>query len=431
MTRRTLTSVPTPDIHSHERDTVASALAELDAGRMVLVVDDEDRENEGDLICAAETATPEALAFMIRHTTGLVCVALPDEWADALDLPLMVAHGDDPNGTAFTVTVDLKGATTTGVSAADRAATIRALADPDTRPGDLSRPGHILPLRARPGGVLERRGHTEAASDLCRLAGLAPIGVLCEITNDDGTMARGPELRRFADEHELVTISVADLVDHRRRTVTTVVRTTSARIPTRHGQFTAVAYRSADPSSGTTEEHVALVMGDIARSSQPVLTRVHSECFTGDIVASQRCDCGDQLDMALARIADEGRGVVVYLRGQEGRGIGLTAKLAAYALQDQGLDTAEANLALGLPVDARCYADAAAILADLGVSAIRLLTNNPDKHRQLKAAGVQVDRCEPIVTEVHPEAAPYLATKRDRMNHVLPEPVPAALEHVG
>jgi 3,4-dihydroxy 2-butanone 4-phosphate synthase/GTP cyclohydrolase II len=408
-------------------DPVETALTQLRLGRMVLVVDDENRENEGDLIMAAELATPEAVGFMIRHTSGLICVGIPGQRADELELRPMTDDADDPRGTAFTVSVDLKHGTTTGVSGADRAATIRALADAGTRPGDLSRPGHVFPLRARSGGVLERPGHTESAVDLCRLAGLVPAGVLAEVTNDDGTMARRPELARFAAEHGLVTLAVADIVRHRRGTPALVRREAAGRVPTTHGEFTALTYRAVDGV-----EHVALVLGGLDAARQParptggpdgvddaVLVRVHSECLTGDVFGSRRCDCGEQLDGALERIAAEGCGVVVYLRGQEGRGIGLSHKLRAYTLQDGGLDTVDANLVQGLPVDSREYGVGAQILRDLGIDRVRLMTNNPAKERGLAEHGVRIVRREPLVTPPNPDNISYLTTKRVRMDHDL------------
>ena len=406
---------------------IESALSELRRGHMVLVVDDEDRENEGDLVMAAELATPEALAFMIRHTSGLICVAVPEARADELDLPLMVSDGDDPRSTAFTVSVDLKGVTTTGVSAADRAATIRAMVDPSTRPGDLSRPGHVFPLRARSGGVLRRAGHTESAVDLCRLAGLFPAGVLAEVTNDDGTMARRPELAAFAAEHELISVTVADLVRHRRRTESLVHREAAGRVPSEHGEFTAITYRSLVDDG----EHVALVLGDVNQAGgigadDPVLVRVHSECLTGDVFGSRRCDCGEQLEAAMARIADAGRGVVVYLRGHEGRGIGLSHKLRAYTLQDAGLDTVDANLAQGLPVDSREYGIGAQILRDLGVRQVRLMTNNPAKYHGLAGHGVRIAAREPLVVQPNPDNISYLTAKRNRMDHDIAAVPPAA-----
>ena len=415
----------------NEFQPVEAALAELRRGRMVLVIDDEDRENEGDLIMAAEFVTAASMAFMIRHTSGLICVGMTAERADELQLPLMVADGDDPRSTAFTVSVDLKASGGTGVSGADRAATIRALADPDARPADLSRPGHVFPLRARAGGVLTRPGHTESAVDLCRLAGLTPTGVLAEVTNDDGTMARRPELARFAADHGLVAITVADLVRHRRDEPTLVCRETSGRIPSEHGTFTAVSFRS--PADGG--EHVALVLGDVDQTAgvdpqgrRPVLVRVHSECLTGDVFGSRRCDCGEQLDQAMRRIGARGRGVIVYLRGQEGRGIGLSHKLRAYALQDAGLDTVDANLVQGLPVDSRSYGVGAAILLDLGVQEVDLLTNNPAKCTGLADHGIRIASRSPIVITPNPDNLTYLLTKRTRMDHQ-PAARPEAVDH--
>jgi GTP cyclohydrolase II/3,4-dihydroxy-2-butanone 4-phosphate synthase len=402
---------------------IQDALSELRRGRMVLVVDDEDRENEGDLVMAAEKATPEAVAFMIRHTSGLLCVGITDDRADELRLPLMVSDGDDPRGTAFTVSVDLRAGTSTGVSAADRALTIRALVNPATRPGDLCRPGHVFPLRARPGGVLQRAGHTESAVDLCRLAGLEPAGVLAEVTNDDGTMARRPALAHFAAEHDLVSITVADLVRYRREQGSLVRREAAGRVPSEHGEFTAVSFRSFVDGC----EHVALVLGDVDQTlappgdpnAEPVLVRVHSECLTGDVFGSRRCDCGEQLDTAMERIGSTGRGVIVYLRGQEGRGIGLSHKLRAYTLQDAGLDTVDANLAQGLPVDSREYGIGAQILRELGVHDIRLMTNNPAKYRGLAGHGVNISAREPLVITPSPDNIHYLNTKRIRLDHAL------------
>ncbi|MFD9666307.1 bifunctional 3,4-dihydroxy-2-butanone-4-phosphate synthase/GTP cyclohydrolase II [Rhodococcus sp. NPDC059968] len=399
---------------------VETALSELRGGRMVLVVDDADRENEGDLIMAAELATPETIAFMIRHTSGLLCVGIPNARADELRLPLMVTDSDDPRGTAFTVSVDLKADTTTGVSAADRTLTIRALVDPATQPEHLSRPGHVFPLRAREGGVLRRAGHTESAVDLCRIAGLHPVGVLSEVTNDDGTMARRPELAQFASEHGLATIEVADIVRYRLRTETLVRREAQGRVPSDHGEFTAITYRSLNDGG----EHVALVLGDVDQSkstadSGPVPVRVHSECLTGDVFDSLRCDCGQQLSLAMNKIREAGRGVVVYLRGHEGRGIGLSHKLRAYNLQDAGLDTVDANLAQGLPVDSRHYGIGAQILRDIGVRTIRLMTNNPAKYRGLTGYGVHIAAREPLVVAPNPENISYLTTKRTRLDHQL------------
>jgi 3,4-dihydroxy 2-butanone 4-phosphate synthase/GTP cyclohydrolase II len=406
-------------------DPVTAALAALRRGALVLVVDDENRENEGDLIMAAEMATADSLAFMIRHTTGLICVAVTGERADELDLPLMVSRNDDPQGTAFTVSVDRKELTTTGVSAADRAATIRALADPATRADQLGRPGHIFPLRARPGGVLERGGHTESAVDLCRLAGLSPVGVLAEVVNDDGTMARRPQLTRFAIEHDLTLLSVADIRHHRALDDGAIHCEASARIPSRYGEFTAMSFRTAFD----TAEHVAMVFGDVdqreapeeSRQRLPVLTRVHSECMTGDVFGSMRCDCGSQLEQAMARIGKARRGVIIYLRNHEGRGIGLSRKLHAYALQDQGLDTVDANLVQGLPADARNYEIAAWILHKLGVQTIDLMTNNPDKCRDLGELGLVISTREPLMVSPNPHNLAYLTAKRNRMGHLLGE----------
>ncbi|MHA6796289.1 bifunctional 3,4-dihydroxy-2-butanone-4-phosphate synthase/GTP cyclohydrolase II [Pseudonocardia bannensis] len=424
------TGTADPSDETRSARAVEAALAELRRGRMVLVVDDEDRENEGDLIMAAELATPEAMAFMIRHTSGLLCVGITDERADELRLPLMVTDSDDPRGTAFTVSVDLKAGTSTGVSATDRALTIRALVDPATRPEHLSRPGHIFPLRAREGGVLRRAGHTESAVDLCRMAGLYPAGVLSEVTNDDGTMARRPELARFAAEHGLVTVAVADIVRYRRETETLVRREAAGRVPSEYGEFTAITYRSLTDDC----EHVALVLGDVNQTGaegspagEPVLVRVHSECLTGDVFASRRCDCGEQLALAMRKIGEAGRGVVVYLRGHEGRGIGLSHKLRAYNLQDAGMDTVDANLAQGLPVDSREYGIGAQMLRDLGVREIRLMSNNPAKYRGLAGHGVRIAGREPLVIAPNPDNISYLTTKRTRMDHQFGAGFPAAV----
>lgn len=397
---------------------VEAAVAEVAAGRMVLVVDDEDRENEGDLIMAADAVTPADVAFIVRHTSGIVCAAMTEERADDLRLVPMVAEPTDPRGTAFTVSVDLAGATTTGVSAADRAATLRALADPTVRPADLSRPGHVFPLVARAGGVLKRAGHTESAVDLCRLANRTPVGVLAEVVGEDGSMARRPELAAFAARHRLAVVSVADLVEHRRQEQSLVRREAEGRLPVREADFTAMTFAS----NLDDVEHVALVLGDVRQrtdDAEPVLVRVHSECLTGDVFSSQRCDCGEQLDQALARIVDAGRGVVVYLRGHEGRGIGLTHKLRAYALQDQGLDTVDANLAQGLPIDTREYGVGAAILRDLGVRTIRLMTNNPEKYHGLEGHGLRIAEREALVIEPNAQNVRYLDTKRTRLRHRL------------
>ncbi|WP_369275924.1 bifunctional 3,4-dihydroxy-2-butanone-4-phosphate synthase/GTP cyclohydrolase II [Streptomyces sp. R11] len=395
-------------------DTVEQALKDLTDGKPVVVVDDADRENEGDLIIAAEAATPEALAFIIRYTSGVICVALPGSDLDRLRIPPMVARNEDPKGTAFTVSVDLRQGVTTGISAHDRALTIRALVDPEATADHFARPGHIFPLRARDAGVLERPGHTEAAVDLTRLCGLRPGGALCEIVNDDGTMARLPELVPFARQHGLSLISIEDLIAYRRHHELGVQRVATTRMPTASGEFTAIGYLS--PADGC--EHIALVMGDIS-DGQDTLVRVHSECLTGDALSSLRCDCGTQLRSAMATVAAEGRGVVLYLGGHEGRGIGLASKLQAYQLQDDGHDTIDANLALGLPADARDYLTAAQILADLGVTGVRLLTNNPAKHQGLEQQGVQILGQVPLVSEPTPDNLRYLLTKRDRMGHLL------------
>jgi 3,4-dihydroxy 2-butanone 4-phosphate synthase / GTP cyclohydrolase II len=392
---------------------IEDALAVIRHGGMAVVVDDADRENEGDLIMAAEKVTPAAIAFIVRHTSGVVCAALTPERAAALQLPLMVADGADAQGTAFTVTVDYRVGTTTGISAADRAATFRALASPAAASSDFARPGHVFPLRARTRGVLERRGHTEAAVDLARAAGLAPCGVLCEIVDEDGSMARLPALRVFAERHGLPLVSIADLVAYRRRTEPLVAAAAEARLPTRHGLFSARVYRD---QSGT--EHMALVMGEV-RGVADVLVRVHSECMTGDVFGSLRCDCGSQLDAALERVAAEGRGVVVYLRGHEGRGIGLTQKMHAYHLQDQGRDTVEANLDLGLPIDARSYDVGAQILTDLGVTTLRLMSNNPAKFVELDGYDLRIVGRVPLIVTPNRENLAYLRAKQLKLGHQL------------
>lgn len=393
---------------------IERAMAEIKAGRPVVVVDDANRENEGDLIFAAELATPELVAFMVRYTSGYICVALTEGECDRLDLPPMHHTNQDRRGTAYTVTVDAREGVSTGISAADRAHTIRLLADPGTGPEDLARPGHVVPLRAREGGVLRRPGHTEAATDLTRLAGLRPVGVLCELVNDDGTMMRGPDLERFCAEHSLLLVTIADLIAYRRRTEKQVELVAEARLPTRHGVFRALGYCGDYDSA----EHVALVLGDLG-DGRDVLVRVHSECLTGDVFGSLRCDCGPQLDTALERVAQEGRGVVLYLRGHEGRGIGLLHKLQAYQLQDLGRDTVDANLELGLPADARDYGTGAQILYDLGVRSMRLLTNNPAKRAGLEGYGLTVTGRLDLPVRPHPENVDYLRTKRDRMGHLL------------
>jgi 3,4-dihydroxy 2-butanone 4-phosphate synthase/GTP cyclohydrolase II len=408
-------------------DTIDLALQEIADGGMVVVVDDEDRENEGDLIMAAEYVTPADVAFMVRHTSGVLCVALPGERCDALDLPLMVGdHNTEQQRTAFTHTVDLAAGTTTGISAADRSATIRALADDTLGGAAFNRPGHVFPLRAREGGVLKRAGHTEAAVDLTRLAGLTPAGVICEIVNDDGTMARRPDLFRFARQHGLPVITIADLIKYRRRVDVLVERTGDARVPTPWGEFRCISYRSV--LDGT--EHVAFTIGDVTAEDE-LLVRVHSECLTGDIFRSLRCDCGPQLEAAMARVAAAGRGAVVYLRGHEGRGIGLGHKLRAYDLQDAGRDTVDANLDLGVPVDSREYGVGAQILVDLGARRLRLLTNNPAKYGGLDGYGLEVVAREPLETVPNPENLVYLRTKKRRLGHLLGglDDLPLPTEH--
>ncbi|WP_433272471.1 bifunctional 3,4-dihydroxy-2-butanone-4-phosphate synthase/GTP cyclohydrolase II [Pseudonocardia xinjiangensis] len=415
------TDAPPTDPRRGSFEAIERALADLRAGKPVVVVDDEDRENEGDLIFAAEMATPELVSFMVRYTSGYVCVALTEAECDRLDLPPMHHSNGDNFRTAFTVTVDAKAGITTGISATDRAHTIRLLADPTAGPADLVRPGHVLPLRAREGGVLRRAGHTEAAVDLARLAGLSPAGALCEIVSqkNDGDMARGDELRVFAEDHDLTLITICDLIAYRRRFEKHVVRVAQARIPTAHGEFIAFGYDSLLDGI----EHIAMVRGDVGTpegSGEDVLVRVHSECLTGDVFGSMRCDCGPQLDAALAAVAAEGRGVVLYMRGHEGRGIGLLHKLQAYQLQEAGADTVDANLALGLPADARDYGIGAQILVDLGITTMRLLTNNPDKRAGLEGYGLTITGRVSLPVRASRENLRYLRTKRDRMGHDLP-----------
>jgi 3,4-dihydroxy 2-butanone 4-phosphate synthase/GTP cyclohydrolase II len=404
-------------------DRIEEAIDAIGRGEMAVVVDDEDRENEGDLIMAAEFVTPEKVAFFLAHTSGLICAPLTPERLDQLELPLMVANNTESQRTAFTVTVDYRHGTTTGISAADRAATIRALIDPEAKPADFARPGHILPLRYRPGGVLKRAGHTEATIDLCRAAGVREAGLLCEIVSPDkASMARLPELMKFARAQGLPIISIADLVRYRRQQEKLVRRISSARIPTRHGDFIGIAFESVLDG----EQHLALVRGDVA-GRDAVLVRVHSECLTGDVFGSLRCDCGAQLDAALAKIAGEGCGVVVYLRGHEGRGIGLAHKIRAYSLQEQGHDTVDANLELGLPVDSREYGIGAQMLVDLGVTTMRLMTNNPAKYGGLEGFGLDIVERIPLEIVPNPHNAGYLRTKRERLGHTLAEGVPAAV----
>ena len=395
---------------------IERAIADIADGKPVVVVDDEDRENEGDLIFAAEKATPELVAFMVRYTSGYICVPLTEYDADRLNLPPMFYANQDVRGTAYTVTVDAKEGVTTGISAADRSHTIRLLADRTASADDFNRPGHVVPLRAKEGGVLRRPGHTEASVDLARLAGLRPAGVLCEIVSqkDEGDMARYDELRVFAEEHDLALITIADLIAYRRRNEKQVERVAEARIPLRYGTFRAIGYDSLLDGI----EHIAFVYGDIG-DGEDVLVRAHSECLTGDVFGSLRCDCGPQLDAALRVVAEEGRGVVLYIRGHEGRGIGLMHKLQAYQLQDGGEDTVDANLKLGVPADARDYGTGAQILRDMGIKSMRLLTNNPAKRIGLEGYGLRVTGRVALPVAANPENLRYLQTKRDRMGHDL------------
>ncbi|MEX2571386.1 MAG: bifunctional 3,4-dihydroxy-2-butanone-4-phosphate synthase/GTP cyclohydrolase II [Gemmatimonadota bacterium] len=397
-------------------DRVEDAIEDIRQGRMVIVADDEDRENEGDLVCAASRVTPELINFMATHGRGLICVAMTEERADALNLRPMSDVNTESQGTAFTVSVDAAASfgVTTGISATDRATTIRVCVDPETRPADLRRPGHIFPLRARPGGVLRRVGQTEASVDLARLAGLPPAGVICEILNPDGSMARRAELEVFAEEHDLRFITVADIVAYRLKQERLVHTAAEAIIPTAYGDWRIIAYRNDVDSM----EHVALVKGDVAEAGAP-LVRMHSECLTGDVFHSQRCDCGAQLDAAMRTISEAGAGVIVYLR-QEGRGIGLVHKLKAYALQDDGLDTVQANEALGFLPDLRDYGIGAQILVDLGLSSIRILTNNPKKIVGLEGYGLRVTEQVPIRITPNAHNERYLSAKRDKLGHLLP-----------
>lgn len=396
---------------------VEDAIAHLRRGGFVVVLDDARRENEGDLIIAAENMTPAAMTFMRRHTSGVVRVSLPPERLDELRLPLMVMRNSEPHGSAFTVSVDYRHDTTSGVSNADRAATIRALANRRTRAEDFTRPGHVFPLRCSDGGVLKRAGHTEAASDLARLAGLYPAGALAEIVDDDGAIAQGPALHAFAERHGLPIITIAALADYRQRIERLYEKVADARLPTKHGEFVIRTYRSLVDGS----EQIALIRGE-PFDDAPVLVRVHSECLTGDVFGSTRCDCGEQLDAAMARIAEAGRGVIVYLRGHEGRGIGLSHKLRAYRLQDSGRDTVEANLDLGFPADMRSYAAGAQILKSLRIAHVTLLTNNPDKVDALKNLGIDVVGREPLTTSLTRDNLRYLQVKQQKMGHLLSVP---------
>ena len=401
-------------------DPIELAIEQIRLGRPVVVVDDEDRENEGDLVFAAGKATAELVAFTIRYSSGVICVPMEGTALDRLAIPLMTPHNRERMRTAYTISVDARDGVTTGISAADRAHTIRVLVDSATEPFEIVQPGHVFPLRYRDGGVLVRPGHTEAAVDLARLAGLTPAGGIAELVNDDGTMKRGRALRVFADEHELALISIADLIRYRRRHERQVARVAETRLPLERGAFRAVGYRNLVDGS----EHMALVLGAVDQGDD-VLVRMHSECLTGDVFGSRRCDCGAQLQQAIDAVAAEGRGVVVYLRGHEGRGIGLLHKLRAYTLQDDGHDTVDANLELGLPADSRDYGTGAQILHDLGVTSVRLLTNNPHKLTALEAYGITVRARIPVPIPAHDDNRRYLATKRDRMGHVLEHLDPA------
>jgi 3,4-dihydroxy 2-butanone 4-phosphate synthase/GTP cyclohydrolase II len=393
--------------------TVEEAIEECRRGRFVIIIDDEDRENEGDLTLPAQFVDAEAINFMARHGRGLICVPMTGERLDELRIPMMVGRNDSHFGTAFAVSVEARTGVTSGISAADRARTVQVLADPNSEPNDLVMPGHIFPLRARDGGVLVRVGQTEAAVDLCKMAGLHPVGVVCEIMNVDGTMARLPQLKRFASRHGLKIISVNQLISYRMRKDRLVQRVTETVMPTRFGEFRAVAYKSLiDP-----DEHLALVLGDI-ETPEPVLVRVHSQCVTGDVFGSLRCDCGEQIEQALQRISEEGRGVLLYMR-QEGRGIGLHNKMRAYALQDEGMDTVEANHALGFPADRRDYGIGMQILVDLGIREMRLLTNNPGKRAGLEGYGLKVVERIPIIVEPNSYNLRYLETKQKKLGHLL------------
>jgi 3,4-dihydroxy 2-butanone 4-phosphate synthase / GTP cyclohydrolase II len=401
--------------------TIDEAIEDIRAGGMVIVVDDADRENEGDFIMAAEKVTPEAINFMVTHGRGIVCMPVAGWRLDELRIPLMRAQHGDGHETAFAVSIDARHRTTTGTSAHDRATTVKAITERDTTATDIQMPGHVFPLRAREGGVLRRAGHTEAAVDLAMLAGLFPAGVICEIMHPDGSMARMPELIRVAAAHRLKLISIAELIEHRRRRERVVLPVAEATIPTEFGDFRAVAYDGL--ADGHT--HVAFVMGDLG-DGRDILVRVHSECLTGDVFGSLRCDCGDQLRRALAQIGKEGRGVVVYVRGHEGRAIGLTHKLRAYRLQEQGRDTVEANMELGFPADSRDYGIGAQILLDLGVSSMRLLTNNPAKRAGLEGYGLSIAERLPLETDPTSENIDYLRTKRDKLGHLLDNVIPGA-----
>ena len=407
-----MTADSTPGI---KLDSIERAIADIRDGKAIVVVDDENREIEGDIIFAASKATPELMAFLVRYSSGLICAPAVGEILDRLAIPLMTPHNRDKLRTAYTVSIDARDGVTTGISASDRARTCRVLADSATEPFEIVQPGHIVPLRAKPGGVLERPGHTEAAVDFARLAGLTPVGVIGEVLHDDGTLQRLPALREFADEHGLALVSIEDLQVYLRLHESQVQRLASTRLPTEFGEFTAHGYR--DMIDGA--EHIALVYGD--PGADDVLVRLHSECLTGDVLGSRRCDCGPQLEAAMAAVTEAGAGIVVYLRGHEGRGIGLLHKLQAYQLQDEGQDTVDANLSLGFGEDERDYAAGAQILRDLGVASVHLLTNNPDKSRQLEQYGVKVSERLPVVIRPTVDNLRYLQTKAERMGHDLPD----------
>ena len=404
--------------------TVEEAIQEFAQGRPLIITDDEDRENEGDLALPAQFVTSDTINFMATHGRGLICIAMSGDRLDRLGLRLMVDQGQNtaPLGTAFTVSVEARTGVTTGISAPDRARTVQVLMDPNTRPEDLARPGHMFPLRAREGGVLVRAGQTEASVDLCELADLQPGAVICEVMKRDGTMARLPDLKRFSKRHEIKMVSVEQIIQYRLRTERLVERVSEAKLPTDHGDFRLLGYRAHD----STDEHVALVMGEVA-AGEPTMVRVHSQCLTGDVFGSQRCDCGEQLEIALRMVAEAGRGVIVYM-SQEGRGIGLHNKIAAYALQDEGMDTVEANLALGFDADRRDYGIGMQILRDLGVSRIRLLTNNPAKRHGLAGYGLEIVERVPVIATANPHNVRYLTAKREKMGHILDDEALEATE---
>jgi len=393
--------------------SISEAIEDIKAGKFIIIVDDESRENEGDLAMAAEKVTPEAINFMTKHGRGLVCLPITGQRLDELGIPLMVTNNTSRHCTAFTISIEAKDRVTTGISAFDRSQTIKTVLDPNTKPSDIVQPGHIFPIRAKEGGVLVRAGHSEAIIDLARLAGLYPAGVICEVMDEDGTMARLPQLEAMAAKFDLKIITIVDLIAYRLRHEKLVQRVAEARLPTKYGEFTAVAYKSAVDAA----EHIALVKGDIS-NDEPILVRVHSECLTGDVFGSLRCDCGAQIEMALERIAKEDRGVFLYMR-QEGRGIGFHNKLRAYALQDQGMDTVEANIALGFAPDLRDYGVGAQILADLGLHNVRLLTNNPKKVIGLESYGIKIVETVPLIAPATPYNIHYLETKQKKLGHIL------------